>query len=159
MNNSTDLAVIAGVGALGAMLGYMLAAKQFGGRRVLLDDRNKPGGSGYVYNRSQVHGNIVYASGQVAIQLLTGGKKGGTIKEETRLTLENMKELLEDSGSSLGNVLKTTCYLGSIDDYAAFNEVYSEFFSDNATKPARVCFAAGDLPLGAKVEVECTAFI
>ena len=68
-----------------------------------------------------------------------------------------MQALLKESGSDFTRVLKTTCYLGDISYYGDFNEIYGEFFPDNATKPARVCFAAGALPLGAKVEVECTA--
>jgi 2-iminobutanoate/2-iminopropanoate deaminase len=106
-----------------------------------------------------VHGGVVYASGQVAIKLLTGASKGGSVKGEARETLQNLAQALKESGSDMSKVMKTTCYLGDIGYYSEFNEVYNEFFKDNATKPARVCFAAGALPLGAKIEVEATAYV
>ena len=120
------------------------------------------GATGF-YNGAQVKGGIVYASGQVAVCGKTAdGKpmlKPGGVKAESRQCLENLAKILGDAGSGLDAVLKTTCYLGDISMYADFNEVYLEFFADAETRPARVCFAVDKLPLGALVEVECTAYV
>jgi 2-iminobutanoate/2-iminopropanoate deaminase len=161
MDTKSTFGLVAGAAAFGAAAGYLLAKQNSSSSPlVVLDDRNKKGGPGYHYNKAQVHNGVVYASGQVAVKLLlTGNKKGGSVKEETKETLENLAGVLKESGSDLSKVMKTTCYLGDISYYGEFNEVYAQFFEDNGTKPARVCFAAGALPLGAKVEVECTAYI
>jgi len=95
----------------------------------------------------------------VAVPLLGPGKPVPAIKDEIRFVLQTLKEVLEEAGSGIDKVMKTGCLLTSIEDYGAFNEVYSEFFSDNASKPTRVCYATKELPLGARVEVECTAYL
>ena len=100
------------------------------------------GGSPY-YSGGQVVGGILYAAGQVAA---TGNKTpegkpeifGKTAAEQTQKTLLNLMKIVEEAGSSVSKVLKTTCYLSDINDYAAFNEVYLKFFPDEATRPARV---------------------
>ena len=95
----------------------------------------------------------------VAVQLLGQGKPTPAFKDECRCVLQNLKDVLEASGSGLDCVLKTGCLLATIDDYAAFNEVYNEFFTEKAIKPARTCFAVAGLPLGARVEVDCVAML
>lgn len=120
-------------------------------------------GASAFYNGAHEKDGIVYVSGQVAVCGKTAdGKpllKAGGVKAETRQCLENLRAILVDAGSSMDSVLKATCYLGDISMYAEFNEVYLEFFADAATRPARVCFAVDKLPLGAAVEVECTAYV
>ena len=99
-------------------------------------------------------------SGQVAVQfLIADGKRECSLEEEIRQVLENLKTVVEKAGSSMDKVLKTDCLLSDISFYPDFNKVYGEFFSENAIKPARVCYAAKELPLGARIEVACTAFI
>jgi len=110
-----------------------------------------------MYNKAQTHNGVVYVSGQVGVLPGTMTLAPGGVKAQTRQALQNLAGVLKDSGSSLEKVLKTTCYLSSIDDYDAFNEAYREIFDDGDTRPARVCIGAGGLPLGALVEVEATA--
>ena len=86
-----------------------------------------------------------------------GGVVEGGIAAQTRQSLENLKSVLEAAGGSLDTVLKTTCYLAEISDFAAFNEVYKAYFQKDC--PARSCFAVKDLPMGVKVEVEAIAHI
>ena len=132
----------------GAALYALYASKR---RRVT------PGGP--LYAKAQAHNGVVYVSGQVAALPHTKPPKlvSGGIVAETRQCLENLKQALAESNSSLDRVLKTTCYLSTIDDYAAFNGVYLEYFRDEATRPARVCFGPGGLPLGALVEIDAIA--
>ena len=144
--------------ALGAGLVLLLSMKKRN-RKVILDDRNKPGNKGFVYNKAHIIDGIAHISGQVAIQYLMPEKKEVDLEEEIRQCLENLKTVVEMCGSSMDKVLKTDCLLSDIEDYATFNKVYSTFFSDNAIKPARVCYAAKQLPLKARVEVACTAYV
>jgi 2-iminobutanoate/2-iminopropanoate deaminase len=160
MNERTTLIAQAFVGgaAVASLVALMLSGKKK--RTVLLDDRNKPGGAGFVYNKAHIYDGIAHVSGQVAVQFLVGpGKRECSLEEEIRQVLQNLKEVVEKSGSSLDKVLKTDCLLSDIAFYPDFNKVYGEFFSDNPIKPARVCYAAKELPLGARIEVACTAFL
>eukprot|EP00040_Diaphanoeca_grandis_P042739 m.265844 g.265844 ORF g.265844 m.265844 type:complete len:170 (-) comp64049_c0_seq1:23-532(-) len=118
------------------------------------------GGSAF-YSASQVYNNIVFSSGQVAV---TGRDESGKpilasggIVPQSKQSIENLKAVLESSGSDLSNVLKTTVYLADMSYYADFNSVYLKYWPDAATRPARVCFAVDALPFGALVEIECTA--
>jgi 2-iminobutanoate/2-iminopropanoate deaminase len=85
------------------------------------------------------------------------GIKHGTIQEEARLALQNVQRVLEDAGSSLDKVVKVTAYLANMDHFAAFNEVYKEFF--RADFPARTCIQAGRLPADIQVEVDAIAVL
>jgi len=102
-------------------------------------------------------GNLLFCSGQIALQPDGSGYTPMSIEEEAQLTLENLQRVLEGAGSGIEHVVKTLCFLGDINDFQAFNGVYAEFFGDN--KPARTCVQAGKLPLNAKVEVEAIAVI
>ncbi len=102
-------------------------------------------------------GDMLYLSGQVPLKPDGSGPVRGTIQEEARQVLENVKAVLADCGSSLDKVVKVTALLSDMEDFAAFNAVYSEYFPTNP--PARTCFQAGRLPLDVKVEVECVAVI
>ncbi|ODS38584.1 MAG: hypothetical protein A7316_07715 [Candidatus Altiarchaeales archaeon WOR_SM1_86-2] len=81
----------------------------------------------------------------------------GSIEDEARWTLDNLKAILEAAGSSLDNVLKVTVYIKNIDDFDKFNEVYGEYFK--ADKPARTALQAGKLPMDIKVEIDAVAYI
>jgi len=98
---------------------------------------------------------LVFISGQGPLDPETKQLVSGTIQEETRQTLENIKNILEDVGSSMENVLKVTAYLGDMDNFFTFNEVYAEFFP--SAPPARTCIQAGRLPFDIKVEIDVIA--
>ena len=98
---------------------------------------------------------IVFVSGQLPIDPATGAFPEGGIKEQTRQSLANAKAILEAAGLGLGNVVKTTVFLADMGDFAAMNEVYSQFFTEPF--PARSAAAVKTLPKGAMVEIECIA--
>jgi reactive intermediate/imine deaminase len=103
------------------------------------------------------YGNVLYLSGQLgnipnSLKLVEGG-----IGPETRQTMENIKVVLEENGSSMDQVIKCTCMLADMGDWPAMNEEYSKFFPNN--KPARSALGTSGLALGAKVEIECMAFL
>ena len=98
---------------------------------------------------------FVFASGQIPIDPATGNFVEGGIKEQTRQSLTNAQNILKAAGTDLSHVVKTTVYLNSMDDFAAMNEVYAEFFSQ--PYPARSAVAVEKLPKGALVEVEVLA--
>lgn len=106
------------------------------------------------YSQAITVGNLVFTSGQIALDPETGALHGETIEEQTEQVMKNLKAVLEASGSSLKSAVKTVCFLSEISDFAAFNEVYGLYFTE---KPARSCVAVKDLPKGALVEVEVVA--
>lgn len=108
------------------------------------------------YSQAVVVGNMVYTSGQIAINPQTSEMSCGNITEQTEQVMKNLKAVLEASGSCFDNVIKTTCYLADIADFGAFNEVYGKYIS---SKPARSCVAVKDLPKAALVEVDVIALI
>ena len=107
------------------------------------------------YSQAIKVGNLVFASGQVPIVPATGEFVEGDIKEQTRQSLTNTKHILEEAGTNLQHVVKTTVFLSDMADFAAMNEVYAEFFSQPF--PARSAVAVKTLPKNALVEVECIA--
>ncbi|QKJ24128.1 RidA family protein [Poseidonibacter lekithochrous] len=109
------------------------------------------------YNQATTYENLVFTSGQIPLVPSTMEIIEGGIKEQSRLVLEHLKTVLEEAGSSLDNVVKTTCYLANIDDFVQFNEVYSEFF-DNENAPSRATVAVKTLPKNVLVEVDAIAF-
>lgn len=98
---------------------------------------------------------LVFVSGQLPIDPATGAFPEGGVKEQTRQSLTNASAILEEAGLGLGNVVKTTVFLADMADFAAMNEVYSQFFT--APFPARSAVAVKSLPKGALVEIECIA--
>ena len=107
------------------------------------------------YSQAIKVGNLVFASGQVPIVPATGEFVEGGIQEQTRQALTNAQAILEEAGTSLNNVVKTTVFLSDMANFAAMNEVYAEFFTQ--PYPARSAVAVKALPKGALVEVECIA--
>ena len=106
------------------------------------------------YSQAMIAGNLVFTSGQIPIVPETGAIEATDIKGQTERVCKNLSEVLQASGSSLENAVKTVCFLADIADFAAFNEVYAKYFTG---KPARSCVAVKDLPKGALVEVEVVA--
>ena len=106
------------------------------------------------YSQAVVSGGLCFTSGQIALSPETGEIVGADITTQTRQVLENLCAVLAAAGTSADRVVKTTCYLAEIADFAAFNAVYAEYFPG---KPARSCVAVKDLPRGALVEVEAVA--
>ena len=107
------------------------------------------------YSQAIEANGLVITSGQLPIDPATGEFAPGGIKEQTRQSLTNAKAILEEAGIGLGNVMKTTVFLSDMNDFAAMNEVYAEFF--NEPFPARSEIAVKTLPKNALVEVECIA--
>ncbi|MBR3867854.1 MAG: RidA family protein [Clostridia bacterium] len=114
---------------------------------------NAPGAIG-PYSQAMITGNLVFTSGQIAINPATGNVETETIEDQAKQVCENLKAVLEAAGSSLEKAVKTTCFLADMADFAAFNAVYGEYFTG---KPARSCVAAKELPKGVKCEVEVIA--
>lgn len=108
------------------------------------------------YSQAICTGNLVFTSGQIAINPSTAAVEAITIEEQTEQVCKNLAAVLEAAGSSLEKVVKTTCFLKNMEDFAAFNEVYGKYF---VGKPARSCVAAKQLPKDVLVEVEAIAEI
>lgn len=107
------------------------------------------------YSQAIEVNGFVYASGQLPIDPATGAFPECGVQEQTRQSLLNVKAILEEAGLTLANVVKTTVYLADMGDFAAMNEIYSQFFSQPF--PARSAVAVKALPKGALVEVEVIA--
>jgi 2-iminobutanoate/2-iminopropanoate deaminase len=106
------------------------------------------------YSQAISTGNMVFTSGQIPLDPATGAMVGTDIRSQAEQVMKNLKQVLEAAGSSFDKVVKTTCFLADIADFAAFNEVYAAYIT---SAPARSCVAVKDLPKGALVEVECIA--
>ena len=106
------------------------------------------------YSQAKVAGGLVFASGQIPIDPATGNIEAADIAGQTRRAAQNLAAVLEAAGSGLDRVLKTTCFITDMNDFAAFNEVYAEFFPG---RPARSCVEVSKLPKGALVEIEAVA--
>ena len=106
------------------------------------------------YSQAISVGELVFTSGQIALDPETGLMVGLDVSEQTHRVCKNPSAVLAAAGSSFDKVVKTTCFLSDMGDFAAFNEVYAEYFT---SKPARSCVAAKALPKGALVEIEVIA--
>jgi 2-iminobutanoate/2-iminopropanoate deaminase len=106
------------------------------------------------YSQAMVVGNMIYTSGQIPLKP-DGTLVTGDIKVQTKQVLTNLSEVLREGGSSLNSVVKTTIFLANMDDFAAVNEVYAEFFDIH--KPARSTVAVKTLPLNVGIEIEAIA--
>ncbi len=108
------------------------------------------------YSQAKIVNGLLFASGQIPINPASGAIEAKTIEEQTRQACLNVKALLEAAGTDLTKVVKTTCFLAQMSDFAAFNAVYGEYFTE---KPARSCVAVKDIPKGALCEIEVIAEI
>lgn len=108
------------------------------------------------YSQAAVTGNLLFTSGQIPLDPASGNMVGTNISEQSEQVMKNLAAVLEAAGTSFDNVIKTTCFLADIADFAAFNEVYAKYIT---SAPARSCVAVKDLPKGALVEVEVIAQI
>jgi len=107
------------------------------------------------YSQAIKVGDLVFCSGQIPIDPVTGEFVSQDVAEQTKQVLKNLSAVLEAAGSGLGEVVKTTVFLADMGDFAAMNDVYAEFFSEN--KPARATVQAARLPRDARVEIDCIA--
>ena len=122
--------------------------------RRIVKTEEAPGAIG-PYSQAVVAGGFVYASGQISIDAATGQFVEGGVREQTAQVLRNLSKVLEAAGSSLAHVVKTTVFLADMNDFAAMNETYAEFFSQEP--PARSTVQAARLPRDARVEIDVVA--
>ena len=108
------------------------------------------------YSQAVVVGDFLFASGQIPINPETGNVEAVGIEAQAEQSMKNVGEILKAAGVSYDNVVKTTCFLAEIGDFAAFNEVYAKYFTE---KPARSCVAVKDLPKGVLCQVEVIAYL
>ena len=106
------------------------------------------------YSQAVIHNNMLFTSGQIPLDPETMLVVGNNISEQARQVMENLKAVLTEAGTSFENVIKTTCFLADMGDFAAFNEIYAKYFT---AKPARSCVAAKQLPKGVLCEIEAIA--
>ena len=118
-------------------------------------ETNKAPGAIGPYSQGMISGKLVFTSGQTALDPSTGAIAGETIEEQSEQALKNLQAVLEAGGASLSTVVKTTCFLADMGDFAAFNAVYARFFTGDC--PARSCVAVKTLPKNVLVEIEATA--
>ena len=108
------------------------------------------------YSQAIVHGDLLFTSGQIPINPESGEIEANDIEGQTEQVCKNLGAVLEASGASLSSVIKTTCFLQDMSDFAAFNGVYAKYFTSS---PARSCVAVKSLPKGSLVEIEAVAKI
>ncbi len=126
-------------------------------KRIVRTDKAPEPFQGAPYSQGIVFGDLVFVSGQVAVDPATNELVDGGIAEQTARVLENVGAILEAAGSSLANLVKTTIFLADLGDFAAMNEVYAEFVGDSP--PARATFAVAALPAGALIEIEAVGHV
>lgn len=107
------------------------------------------------YSQAMHIGNLIYTAGQVALDPASMELVPGGVEEQTRQVLTNLANVLESAGSSMSQVVKTTVFLKTMDDFAKMNAIYAEVFNENP--PARTTVAVAGLPKNALVEIECVA--
>ena len=107
------------------------------------------------YSQAISANNMIFTSGQIPINPASGKIEATTIEEQTEQVMKNLHYVLARGGVAFDRVIKTTCFLADMNDFAAFNSVYAKYFPENP--PARSCVQVAALPMGAKVEVEVIA--
>lgn len=108
------------------------------------------------YSQAKMVGNFLFASGQIPVDPATGEISGDTIETQAEQVMKNLAEVLKEAGTGFENVVKTTCFLADMGDFAKFNEVYAKYF---VNKPARSCVAVKTLPKNVLCEVELIAAV
>lgn len=107
------------------------------------------------YSQAIASNGIIYTSGQIPVNPATGKVEATTIEEQTEQVMENLHIVLAQGGVAFDRVVKTTCFLADMNDFAAFNRVYAKYFPENP--PARSCVEVSTLPMGIKLEIEAIA--
>ena len=107
------------------------------------------------YSQALCHNDFIYTSGQIPLDPVSGAIVGTTVEEQTEQVMKNLLAVLEAAGSGASQILKTTCFLADMKDFASFNSIYSKYITSN---PARSCVAVRELPKSVLVEVEAVAF-
>ena len=120
-----------------------------------LNTNNAPAAIG-PYSQAVKTGNLLFTSGQIALNSATGEIVGTTIEEQTEQVMKNLGAILKEAGATYENAVKTVCFLDNMDDFGAFNEIYGKYFTG---KPARSCVAVKTLPKNVLCEVEVIAEI
>ncbi len=118
-----------------------------------IETTNAPAAIG-PYSQGYIVNGLLFTSGQIALDPATGAVVGTTIEEQTHQVMKNLGALLEAAGLTYTNVVKTTCFLADMGDFAAFNEIYAQYMT---SKPARSCVAVKTLPKNVLCEVEVIA--
>ncbi len=109
------------------------------------------------YSPAIIYGSLLFVSGQGPLDPKTKTVVSGSFEEEVELTLQNLKNILEEAGSSMDKVLKVTVFLSRMEDFPKLNEIYKRYFTKD--RPARTCIEASRLPFDMKVEIEAIAAI
>lgn len=115
--------------------------------------KNAPAAIG-PYSHAMITGDLLFTSGQIPINPVSGQVEGDTIEEQAGQVMENLGAILKEAGTSFDKVVKTTCFIYDMDDFAKFNTVYEKYFIN---KPARSCVAVKTLPKNVRCEVELIA--
>ena len=123
--------------------------------KIVIDTKNAPGAIG-PYSQGMIVGNLVYTSGQLPIDRATG-ELVQDVKLATKASLDNVKAILEEAGTSMDKIFKTTVFIKDLNDFNAVNEVYATYFKSNP--PARSCVQVAKLPKDAVVEIEAIAVL
>ncbi len=124
-------------------------------QKIVISTNNSPKAIG-PYSQAIQFNELVFVSGQIPIDPGSGELVKGNIKDQTKQILENLKNILEASGSSLQNVLRTTIFLTDIDDYTLINETYAQYFE--SSPPARSTVQVSRLPRGVGIEIDAIAY-
>lgn len=125
--------------------------------KTVLSTKNAPSAIGPYSQGIAATGSLVFVSGQIPLDPATGSVVSGDIESQTRQSLKNLSAILSEGGAQLENVVKTTVYLSDMNDFAAMNAVYTEFFGKNC--PARSAVQVARLPKDVKVEIEAIAVV
>lgn len=122
----------------------------------VLNTNNAPAAIG-PYVQGKIAGGFLFASGQIPLDPKTGEIVGSTIKEQAEQVMKNVTALVVEAGATMNDIVKTTCFLKDIADFAAFNEVYADYIGEEA--PARSCVGGLSLPKGVLCEVEVVVYL
>ena len=125
--------------------------------REIIATKEAPAAIGPYSQGIKAQGSFIFTAGQIPLNPQSGEIVGETIAEQTHQALKNLRAVLQAAGAKMENVVKTTVFLADIQDFAAMNEVYAQYFTDNP--PARSAFGGNDLPKGVKIEIECIAVV
>ena len=124
--------------------------------RKIVDTKKAPAAIG-PYAQANIYGNLVFTSGQIPLVPETGVMVEGGIEEQTKQVFANLKAVLEEAGSGLDKIIKTTCFLKDMGDFAVVNEIYGGYFDGDY--PSRSAIEVARLPKDALIEIEVIAYI